>query len=550
MKKRIAVMITVCIFGITSILGIVPFHRAEEARALSGGQEVRAVWLSYVDFSSLGMKTNRESTFRAKASAFLNKAKSNQLNTVYFHVRAFDDAAWKSPTFKAMSSLTSKASSKKKAKDTYSFDPLKIMVELAHSKGMELHAWMNPYRISMDYYLDPAYESSTKRIETAVREVMAYDVDGIHFDDYFYHAKKGYKNRDNDKILKVSQDPSASKKRSNVNQMVKSVYRTVKSSGSGAVFGISPQGNIENCRSAGADVDKWLSSSGYIDYIIPQIYWTNQWGSRGKTTMYTDRLKAWKNLNKNGTDMYIGLASYRTGIQYSDDPGWKKKSTNLADQLNLLRSYGCGGYSLFSAKDLYRSGAKTELSNLSKMARRIPRISTARYNYKTIQVKWNKISGVSGYQIYRASSKNGSYKRVKTVGSGTTSFKNKGLTAGKTYYYKVRAYNGSAVYPFSSASSESAKPKAPSSVRTTAGKRKITVRWKKVSGVSGYQVYRSAKKSGNYKRIKTVGHRTSKFINKRLKRGKRYYYKVRAYKKVKGKKVYSSYSSRSGKRVK
>ena len=184
------------------------------------------------------------------------------------------------------------------------------------------------------------------------------------------------------------------------------------------------------------------------------------------------------------------------------------------------------------------------------MARRIPRISTARYNYKTIQVKWNKISGVSGYQIYRASSKNGSYKRVKTVGSGTTSFKNKGLTAGKTYYYKVRAYNGSTVYPFSSVSSKAARPKAPSNVRTTAGKRKITVRWKKVSGVSGYQVYRSAKKSGNYKRIKTVGHRTSKFINKRLKRGKRYYYKVRAYKKVKGKKVYSSYSSRSGKRVK
>ncbi len=550
MKKRIAVMITVCIFGITSILGIVPFHRAEEARALSGGQEVRAVWLSYVDFSSLGMKTNRESTFRAKASAFLNKAKSNQLNTVYFHVRAFDDAAWKSPTFKAMSSLTSKASSKKKAKDTYSFDPLKIMVELAHSKGMELHAWMNPYRISMDYYLDPAYESSTKRIETAVREVMAYDVDGIHFDDYFYHAKKGYKNRDNDKILKVSQDPSASKKRSNVNQMVKSVYRTVKSSGSDAAFGISPQGNIENCRSAGADVDKWLSSSGYIDYIIPQIYWTNQWGSRGKTTMYTDRLKAWKKLNKNGTDMYIGLASYRTGIKYSDDPGWKKKSTNLADQLNLLRSYGCGGYSLFSAKDLYRSGAKTELSNLSKMARRIPRISTARYNYKTIQVKWNKISGVSGYQIYRASSKRGSYKRVKTAGAGTTSFKNTRLKPGKRYYYKIRAYKGNTIYPFSSTSAESAKPKAPSNIRTVVGKRKIIVRWKKVSGVSGYQIYRSAKKSGKYKRIKTVGRGTSKFTNKRLKRGKRYYYKVRAYKKVRGKKIYSSYSSRSGKRVK
>lgn len=195
MKKRIAGMITVCIFSIVSVLGMTPFYRAQEAQALSGGQEVRAVWLAYVDFDSLGMKTNSESVFRAKASDFLNKAKSNQINTVYFHVRAFDDAAWKSPTFPAMSSLTSKASSKKKAEDTYSFDPLKIMIELTHSRGMELHAWMNPYRVSMDYYLDPAYESSTERIETAVREVMAYDVDGIHFDDYFYHAKKDIRTR-------------------------------------------------------------------------------------------------------------------------------------------------------------------------------------------------------------------------------------------------------------------------------------------------------------------------------------------------------------------
>lgn len=347
----------------------------------------------------------------------------------------------------------------------------------------------------------------------------------------------------------MSKDPSASKKRSNVNKMVKSVYSTVKDLDSGVSFGISPAGNIDNCRAAGADVDKWLSESGYIDYIVPQIYWTNQWGGGGKTTMFTNRLKAWKNLNKNGTAMYIGLASYRTGIKYSDDPGWKKKSTNLADQLNLLRAYGCGGYALFSAKDLYRSAAKTELSNLSKMARRIPRVSTAKYDYRTIQVKWNKINGVSGYQIYRAPKKNGTYRKVKTVGAGTTNFKNKGLKAGKTYYYKVRACKGNSVYPFSSVSSKAATPKTPTNIRTSAGKRRITVRWKKVPGVSGYRIYRATKKSGPYRAVKTVGSKKSRFINKGLKRGKRYYYKVRAYKKVKGKKIYSSYSSRSGKKA-
>ena len=549
MKKRIAAIITAFLLGTSAILGGIPGFKAEEASAFSGSAEVRAVWLAYVDFEELGLKTNSETVFRSKASAFFSKAKSNQINTVYFHVRAFDDAAWKSSTFKAMSSLSSKATSSKKAKDTYTFDPLKIMVELAHKNGMELHAWLNPYRISMNYYLDPAYDSSTARIRNAVKEVMAYDVDGIHFDDYFYHAKKGYKNRDNSKILKVSQDPSAKNKRKYVNKMVKSVYSFIKTEDPETVFGISPQGNLDNCRVAGADIDTWLSSSGYIDYIAPQIYWTDQWGSGGKTKMFSNRLKAWKALNKRGIPMYIGLASYRTGIKYSDDPGWSKKSTNLADQLNLLRAGGCKGYALFSAKDLYRSGAKKELSNLKKMVRRIPRVSSAFYNYNTIQVKWNGIFGSSSYEIWRASSKSGAYQKVGTAKAGARSYKDTGLKAGKTYYYKVRSRVGSTSYPFSSVVSKAAKPKQPS-IRTKAGKRKITVSWKKVLDVSGYKVYRSAKKSGNYKLIKTVNSKTLKYTNKKLKKGKRYYYKVRAYKTVKGRKIYSAYSSRSGKKAK
>lgn len=550
MKKRITIIAMLCVFGIAGLLGGM-FCRGgiQEASAFSGSGETRAIWLAYVDFSSLGLKTNSETTFRTKAAAFLDKAKANNINAVCFHVRAFDDAAWKSDTFSAMTYLTSKASSSKKASATYSYDPLKIMVELAHKRNMELHAWMNPYRLSLNYYLDPAYTSSTKRILTAVREVMEYDVDGIHFDDYFYHASKGYKNKDNSKILKPSKTPSAAKKRSYVNKMVKAVYAEVKELDSKTVFGISPQGNIDNCRSAGADVDKWMSEEGYIDYIMPQIYWTDQWGKSGKTTMYTDRLKAWQELNSLKLPLYVGLASYRTGGSYSDDPGWGKTSTNLASQLNLLRTYGCKGYGLFSAKDLYRSAASAEIKNLNKMVKRIPRLSVSARDYQSLKIKWSKIYNMSGYQIYRATDKNGSYEKIADVAGTAGSYVDQNLTPGKTYYYKVRAYKNSKIYAFSVVKSQQARPVTPS-VSTTAGKGKITVKWSSVSGITGYYVYRSATKSGTYKALKKCSSKTQQYTNKSLKKGKRYYYKVRAYKTVDGKRVYSDYSGYSSKVVK
>lgn len=548
MKKRIIFILLSCILGITGVFSGVPLiNGVQEVNAFSGGGEVRAVWLAYVDFSSLGLKTDSETVFRKKADQFLARAKSNNINTVCFHVRAFDDAGWKSSTFSAMSDLTTKTSSKKAA-SVYSFDPLKVMTELVHRKGMELHAWMNPYRISQDYYLDPAYESSTERILTAVEEVMAYDVDGIHFDDYFYHAKKGYKNRDNDKILKKSKVPSAKTQRSNVNKMVKKVYAKVKELDSSATFGISPQGNIQNCRNAGADVDTWLSKERYIDYIMPQIYWTDQWGSRGATAMYSNRLKEWKALNKLELPMYIGLASYRAGGSYKDDPGWGKKSTNLASQLNILRTHGCKGYGLFSAKDLSRAAAAKEIANLNKMVRYIPRVSVSRQNYRSLKVTWNRMHGVSSYEVYRATAKNGTYTRIKTE-SSRAAFTDTGVKPGKTYYYKVRARLGAKTYRDSSVASKSARPVTPT-LRLAAGKRKVTVKWSSVSSVTGYCVYRSGTKNGTYRSIKRVDGKTTRFVNKKLQKGKRYYYKVRAYKLVNGKRIYSDYSSCSSRIVK
>lgn len=159
-------------------------------------------------------------------------------------------------------------------------------------------------------------------------------------------------------------------------------------------------------------------------------------------------------------------------------------------------------------------------------------------------LKWKKVSGASGYQIFRATSEKGKYKCVKTVTGLTATLPSH--SGNKPYYYKVRAYKSvDGVRTFGEFSAvRSCAPKTPSSVRTKAqAGRKIKVTWKKVSNATGYEVYRATSKGGTYRRVKTVTSRkTVSFTDKSLKRGRRYYYKVRAYRVIKGKKVYGNWS--------
>ena len=124
---------------------------------------------------------------------------------------------------------------------------------------------------------------------------------------------------------------------------------------------------------SGADVKTWLSKSGYIDYLAPQIYWTDNWGYSGTTKMYTTRLNLFNSLNKRKIPIYVGLALYRTGKSFRDDRGWSKRSTNLRGQVKKLRKAGNKGFILYAGSDLYRSGAKKELSNLKKYLKANPR---------------------------------------------------------------------------------------------------------------------------------------------------------------------------------
>ena len=342
---------------------------------------IRGIWLSFEDYPALGLSLSvDEATYRSNADRFLTKAQACGINTVFLHARAFDDAFWRSGSFHASKHVGGDESLP--AAVAYDkFDPFGVFLEEAHRYGIEVHAWLNPYRVSMDYYLDPADDASTERVLTAVKELLVYEsngekVDGIHLDDYFYNAATGYFRLGNPSDLYVITDsegavPESGKyavvtpaeKRANVNKMVKELCRVVHEAG--RTFGISPGGNYDNDMRDGADIDTWLSEDGYIDYIIPQIYWSNQYGEDGDTTMYSDRLNLFLEKRKNRAAFYVGLALYKTEeARAAGDPGWRLKSTNLADQIAELESKGADGYVLFCAKYLFESCAAQELSNI------------------------------------------------------------------------------------------------------------------------------------------------------------------------------------------
>ncbi len=340
---------------VLSVLVLSMVQKPEKVKAA----EVHSVWVCFYEFDKIGLANVDETTFRANARKMYTKMKAKECNTVYFHVRAHDDAIWPSTVFPFSEYM---------GKTMPDYDPLQILVEEAHRQKISFHAWMNPYRKSSTKVLNPGKASTINRVVAAVREVAeGYDVDGIHFDDYFYPSGK-YGNL------------SVATKKKNVNKMIRKVYKVVKASSPSMQFGISPAGNVEYCHSIGADVERWMKKKGYIDYIVPQIYWSDNYKMGGKKVkLYTKRLKQWKSLNKKKIPMYIGLGLYRAQMRDSQDLGWRQRNNNLVSQVKLLRNQKMNGYSLFSYTSMFGKKQKTEMNNLLSYIRnqKAPKTETA-----------------------------------------------------------------------------------------------------------------------------------------------------------------------------
>ena len=190
-----------------------------------------------------------------------------------------------------------------------------------------------------------------------------------------------------------------------------------------------------------------------------------------------------------------------------------------------------------------------------------PSMGAASYSYTKIKVTWDRIEGVDGYKVYRASSKNGKYRLVKTVADpAAASYIHTGCSTGKTYYYKVRAYkavNGKTVYTkYSAVKSAYARPNKVTISKVTCPEDLcVRIYWNKVAGADGYEIYRSKKGTNNWKKCDYTNDKFSwKYSKKNLHatnmlstvHGDAYIdwqYKVRAYRLVHGKKVYGLFSN-------
>ncbi|MCM1082536.1 MAG: family 10 glycosylhydrolase [Clostridium sp.] len=365
------------VVSVTLISCIIIGLYSPAAYAKEAAFEMRACWISYLDIE-IYLRDLSEEAFVSRLNDMYDNVIGNNMNTVIVHVRAMGDAMYPSDYFPWSTYISSDRSAP-------SYDPLSLMVELAHEKGLRFEAWINPYRLSHNdtttnsfkatkYYelfkrytieytnsaeqtclaLDPSKEEARQLILCGVCEVVDnYDVDGIHFDDYFY-------------VPGMADGLSEEAKMENVNQLVYAAYYNIKCLDQDCTFGISPAGNISYTMSQGTDIETWLSNDGYVDYIMPQIYWTDNYNTdEGEYQMFSERCRQWMEYNKADVTFYVGLALYRAGEQSDTDIGWGMYDNNIAAQYCIAYSMGYEGFAMFRYEWLEKEISRAELYNFN-----------------------------------------------------------------------------------------------------------------------------------------------------------------------------------------
>jgi len=348
--------------------------------------EFRAVWIATINNIDWPSKPNL--TVEEQKQEFLGLLDTFQkfkLNVVILQVRAASDAFYQSKTEPWSHFLTGKQG---RAPQPF-YDPLAWAIEMCHQRGMELHAWFNPFRVrnmgfyqldpnsfatkhpqyvkefDKKYFLDPGYPEVVKHVVTVIAEVARnYPIDAIILDDYFYPYPVTGKKFGDEKSFARYGKPFYPKRlgdwrRENINRFISTLHDTLQNINPKIKFGISPFGIWRNklvdpAGSPGrkglssyddlyADVRKWLVK-GWIDYVMPQLYWEN-----GNHYGDFTSLVQWWNENCFGKTLYIGQALYKsTSVKNS----WIRPD-ELTDQINFLRSReNVSGFSFYSASNL------------------------------------------------------------------------------------------------------------------------------------------------------------------------------------------------------
>ena len=407
--------------------------------------EMRAAWVATVaniDWPQKGcFDTDSQ---KMQMIEILDSLKSLNFNAIVFQIRPTSDAFYESDLEPWSLFLTGKQGV---APEPY-YDPLKFTITEAHRRQIEVHVWLNPYRVlnSADlkklsynhlyyrkpelfvkygnqYYFNPGLDETRHHLNKVVADIVTrYDIDAVHFDDYFYPYRVPNEEFPDEITFKCFPRGFVNKddwRRNNVNLIIQELNATIKSIKPWVEFGISPFGVWRNAEQdingsatqAGctnyddlyADVRLWLRE-GWIDYVVPQLYW-----EIGKKVADYEVLVDWWSKNSFGRNLYIGLSASNLGQGKVE--AWHRPN-ELCRQLAMNKDYpATSGAVFFSCKGLLRN-KQGLCDSLQQTYYKYPALNPENNNLKGFssaaprnlrieegKLRWDEVIDEGGYQV-------------------------------------------------------------------------------------------------------------------------------------------------------
>lgn len=352
----------------------------------NGESEMNAIWVSQFDMQPIyrdGNKQRSEGDYREKVSAMIKNLSRDGFDTVFLQLRPNGDSMYESIYYPMSKYISGKYGG------SIDYDAIGIYLEEAKKADIAVHAWINPYRLCSEdelksygkgilfdwlsegigrridkgddglLYLDPSYEDATKLIVNGAREILQkYDFDGIHIDDYFYPTE--FELDDDKEFLSSNYSDKGDFRRSNIDRTVTALY-DITHEFDDKVFGVSPAGNIYSLTNGWyVDIYKWLSSEGYLDYVMPQLYF----GFDNATCPFESILDDWMSAVKNDNiKVYIGLSAAKCALgskgeadTYAGEKGkyeWRDNKDILARSVHAINDSRADGVCIFAYSSFY-----------------------------------------------------------------------------------------------------------------------------------------------------------------------------------------------------
>lgn len=403
--KRFDFSMKLIVLAVCAAIAVNLFYTPKTDIVSAEDTEMRGIWVASVGNLDYPQSPTADAwQLRVQMDEVLDNCQDMGFNTVFLQVRPSGDALYKSDIFPWSRYLTGTQGTA----PSDGFDPLEYAVNEAHKRGMQLHAWINPYRVtnssndndklaannpavlrpdlvltdsSGKMYLNPGEADSIDIILEGIREIVRnYDVDGIHMDDYFYPSS-GF---DDSAAYFKYQDAYPNKadwRRSMVTTLISCARDAVKEIKPNCMFGVSPSGIWANVgdtpggsntngsssyHSLYADTKLWVERE-YLDYIMPQIYWYNGQPNADYNTL----INWWAGVcAPTKVKLYIGEAAYKAAS--GSEAAWKGQNgiNELSNQVSMCRqSQYIGGYSMFEYSSFM---GNSDLYNLIKQLQSTP----------------------------------------------------------------------------------------------------------------------------------------------------------------------------------